>query len=59
MGFAQTAESAEVRRWMERGVRIADKTIEIFGSILTKNNLPTSMTWDTLVTASTSPVFCK
>jgi hypothetical protein len=56
MGFGQVAESKEVREFMARGKEISSKHIEIFGSVLTKNDLPTPSTWDATPTNSiTSP----
>jgi hypothetical protein len=56
-GFAQTAKSKEVGRFMEKGAKIASKHIEIFGSIMREDRLPVPMTWDTDVTDSTVSVF--
>ncbi len=57
IGFSQTAKTKEVSDWMMRGKEIADKNIEIFGSLLSEDDLPAPMTWDTEVTASTVPAF--
>ena len=45
-GFGQVTRSEQIRRYMERGSGIANKHVEIFSSLLMKNNLPVSMTWD-------------
>ncbi|MFX4260730.1 DUF3231 family protein [Pelotomaculum propionicicum] len=45
-GFGQVAQSEKVRQYMDRGWEIANKHVEIFSSLLIKNNLPVSMPWD-------------
>ncbi|WP_235848339.1 DUF3231 family protein [Litchfieldia alkalitelluris] len=57
MGFSQCAKEAEVRAYVERGVKIAAKHIEVFSSILKESDLPTPMTWDTAPTESTQSPF--
>jgi hypothetical protein len=44
--FGQVTGSEQVRRYMDRGREIANKHVEIFSSLLIKNNLPVSMPWD-------------
>lgn len=56
-GFSQVAKSQKVREFMYRGTRIASKHIEIFGSLLMKDNLPSPITWDSEVTDSTVSPF--
>jgi hypothetical protein len=53
MGFSQVAKSPKVREYMVRGREIADKHVEIFGSVLSKEFLPSASAWDTLATEST------
>ena len=55
MGLSQVAKSREVRDYMVRGRDIADKHVEVFGSLLSKEFLPSASAWDTLPTDSTSP----
>lgn len=57
IGFAQVATSKEVRKIMMRGVELAKKHVEIFSSILTNENIPAPMTWDSGVTDSTHAPF--
>ncbi|GGB69895.1 DUF3231 family protein [Fictibacillus barbaricus] len=57
IGFSQASNSKEVRKYMVRGKDISSKHIEIFGSILSEADLPSPMTWDTQVTASTTSPF--
>ncbi|GGM19374.1 hypothetical protein GCM10011351_01520 [Paraliobacillus quinghaiensis] len=56
-GFSQVAKLEKVRDYMIRGRDIADKHVEIFGSTLGDELLPSASSWDTLPTASTSPTF--
>lgn len=58
-GFAQTAQSREVKDYFIRGKRIAQKHIDIFSDILKKEDLPAPMTWDTALSDSTIPVFSE
>ncbi|MCM3600854.1 DUF3231 family protein [Robertmurraya korlensis] len=58
-GFAQTAQSREVKEFFIRGKRIAQKHIDIFSDILKKEDLPAPMTWDTALSDSTIPVFSE
>jgi len=57
IGFSQVADSKKVREYMLRGKEISTKHIKIFGSIMIKNDLPISMSWDLGVTDSTIPPF--
>lgn len=58
-GFAQTAQSREVKDYFIRGKRIAQKHIDIFSDILKKEDLPAPMTWDSALSDSTIPVFSE
>jgi hypothetical protein len=53
MGLSQTAKSQEVRDYLVRGRNIADKHVEIFATMLSKDFLPSASAWDTLPTSST------
>jgi hypothetical protein len=57
MGLSQVAKSQQVRDYMVRGRDISDKHVEIFGSLLSKEFLPSASTWDTLPTDSTISPF--
>lgn len=57
MGFSQVAKSPQVRDYMVRGRNIADKHVEIFGSLLSKEFLPSASAWDTIPTESTISPF--
>ncbi|GBF33905.1 hypothetical protein DCCM_3016 [Desulfocucumis palustris] len=56
-GFANVATLEDVRKYMERGLEISAKHIEIFSSILIKNDLPVSMSWDSGIVESKVPPF--
>lgn len=57
LGFSQVATSKQVREFMVRGRDIADKHVEIFGSLLSQEFLPSASIWDTLPTESSTPPF--
>jgi hypothetical protein len=57
MGLSQVAKIQEVRDYMVRGRDISDKHVEIFGSLLSKEFLPSASAWDSLPTDSTIPPF--
>ncbi len=57
MGFGQTARNREVREYFLRGKEIATKHYETFSAKLRDDNLPTPMSWDHDVMASTVPPF--
>lgn len=56
-GFHQVAESKQVRAFMNRGMEISRNHAEIFGAILRKEDIPSPMAWDYMVTDSTIPPF--
>jgi len=57
MGYSQVAESQEVREYMRRGRDIADKHVEIFGSLLSREFLPSASAWSTMPTDSKVPPY--
>ncbi|QOR68190.1 DUF3231 family protein [Cytobacillus suaedae] len=57
VGFAQVASREEVKDYLIRGKRIAQKHIENFNDFLLKEDLPAPMTWDSDVTSTTQKVF--
>lgn len=57
MGFAQTAESKELRAFFLRGKEIGHKHIEVLSALLTNNDLPAPMSLDSYVTNSTVAPF--
>lgn len=56
-GFSQVAKSKQVRDYFIRGRDIAHKHVEIFGSVLSDDFLPSASAWDTLSTESTIAPF--
>lgn len=52
-GFAQVAKSDQVRGYMERGIKIADKHVSVFSSKLQEHELSAPMQWAINVTDST------
>lgn len=57
MGFIQVAQDKEVKAYLQRGKKIAQKHIDLFGDILKNNDIPAPMFWDSAVTDSTTQVF--
>ncbi|WP_067621614.1 DUF3231 family protein [Alicyclobacillus acidiphilus] len=57
LGFAQIAQSEQVRRYVERGIQIGKKHTRIFADQLVHSNLPSPMSWDSEVTDSTADTF--
>jgi hypothetical protein len=52
MGLSQVAKLQQVRDYMLRGRNISDKHVEVFGSLLSKEFLPSASAWGTLPTES-------
>lgn len=52
VAFSQVASTEEIRKYMTRGKQMATKHVEVFGSLLTKDDLPSPVTWDAEVTQS-------
>jgi hypothetical protein len=57
MGLSQSAKLEQVRQYLVRGRDIADKHVEIFATLLSKEFLPSASAWDTLPTDSTVAPF--
>jgi hypothetical protein len=57
MGYGQVAKSKKVAQYMIRGKNISSKHVEIFSSVLQKNDIPSPLPWDTAVTDSTVAPF--
>jgi hypothetical protein len=57
MGFLQVAQDNEVKAYLQRGKKIAQKHVDLFSDILKKNDIPAPMFWDSAVTDSTTKVF--
>lgn len=59
IGFRQVARSKQIRDYMDRGIELADKIIDLNTSYLKQGNIPISVQWDTFVTDSTVPPFSE
>lgn len=57
MGFLQVAQDKEVKAYLQRGKKIAQKHVDLFSDILKNNDIPAPMFWDAAVTDSTTQVF--
>ncbi|WP_174734573.1 DUF3231 family protein [Mesobacillus harenae] len=57
VGFSQTAQSPEVRQYMERGAEIAAKHETVFRQILVEDGMPLPSTWDSTISQSTDAPF--
>ena len=57
MGFLQVAQDKEVKNYLQRGKKIAQKHVDLFSDILKQNDIPAPMFWDSAVTDSTTKVF--
>ncbi len=57
IGYSQVAKDKKVRDYFIRGRNISDKHVEIFGTLLSKEYLPSASAWDTLPTESTDAPF--
>lgn len=52
LGFAQVIKSHKLKKHLNRGIKMADKQLEVLGSILKKERLPEPATMDLWVTDS-------
>ncbi|MEH7106742.1 DUF3231 family protein [Bacillus sp. JJ1764] len=57
VGFIQVAQSQEVRQHFRRGLEIANKHIKIFDSVLNEDKLNSPISWQSMITNSTSMTF--
>ena len=57
ISFRQVARSKQVRDYMERGIDLANSFVNMFTPILSQEDIPIPMVWDTFVTDSTVPPF--
>ncbi len=51
-GFRQVAESSQVRDYLDRGVKLAMNIMDTYGRIMSDEDLPLPMMWDSMVTES-------
>lgn len=54
-GFRQTAKSKQVRNYIDRGIKLTGKIINMFSDHLKEEDFPVPMFWDSMVTDSTEP----
>lgn len=52
-GFAQVTKSEQVRNHLKRGIKMADKQLEVLGTLLEKEDLPQTEILNDLITDST------
>ncbi|NMD70125.1 DUF3231 family protein [Bacillus sp. DNRA2] len=57
VGFSQVAQSEEVRQHIKRGLDISNKHIRIFEAVFNEENLNTPVSWQSMITNSTTPPF--
>ncbi|MCM3601147.1 DUF3231 family protein [Robertmurraya korlensis] len=57
VGFIQVAQSKEVRQHFKRGLDIANKHIKIFESVFNEDHLNSPISWQSMITNSTSNTF--
>lgn len=57
VGFMQVAQSEEVRKYLVRGLNITHKQIEVFSSLLSEDHLNSPISWESMVTNSTTSPF--
>lgn len=57
VGFIQVAQSKDVRQFIMRGLDISNKHIEIFESVFREEHLNYPISWQSMITNSTSPPF--
>ncbi|MFC0469553.1 DUF3231 family protein [Halalkalibacter kiskunsagensis] len=57
MAFSQCANNEEITQYFLKGKKISQKHIDLFSSVLKKEDLPAPMSWDTAVTDSTYSPF--
>ncbi|MDR4945839.1 DUF3231 family protein [Neobacillus cucumis] len=57
VGFIQVAQSKEVRQHFKRGLDIANKHIQIFESVFKADKLNPPISWQSMITNSTSMTF--
>jgi len=57
MGFRQTVSTKQLRKFMDRGIDMANNYIDIFSLSLTQEDVPDPIPWDFMVTDSTTPIF--
>ncbi|WML39514.1 DUF3231 family protein [Neobacillus sp. OS1-2] len=57
VGFIQVAQSKEIRQYFMRGLDIANKHIKIFELVFKEDKLNSPVSWQSMITSSTSITF--
>lgn len=58
-GFSQVASSKEIKKYLMRGVEIADKHLKLFANKLEESDLSVPTTWASEITESTTHTFSE
>jgi len=56
-GFSQVAQSEEVRQHIKRGLEISNKHLRVFESVFNEEKLNSPVSWQSMITNSTTPPF--
>ncbi|CAM4453737.1 DUF3231 family protein [Paenibacillus tarimensis] len=59
MGFMQAAQHQEIKKYLKRGVEIAEKHVAVFSDFLRKDDLPAPTSFESCVTDSTDSPFSE
>jgi hypothetical protein len=57
LGFAQVANTSEVRKFLSRGTQLSAKHTEVFDSLFREDDLNTPISCDSMITNSTTSPF--
>lgn len=57
MAFAQIARDKKVKRYLQRGLELSTTITEVFNTFFLESNLNFPISWESMVTNSTTPVF--
>ncbi|MGJ7923286.1 DUF3231 family protein [Neobacillus sp. LXY-4] len=57
VGFSQVAQAEDVRQHIKRGLGISNKHLRVFESVFNEEHLPSPVSWQSMVTNSTTPPF--
>jgi hypothetical protein len=57
MAFAQVANDEKVKKYLQRGLNLSTKITEVFQTFFLESNLNFPISWESMVTNSTTPPF--
>jgi hypothetical protein len=57
LGFSQVVQSEDVRKYMQRGVKLCEKQFKDLSTMLSEDNLPSPHKWQAEITNATLPAF--